>query len=332
MKRNIMYLSILGAVCVVLAVLTAFVGQAQDTLSLITQPVILLGQGLRTLSLSGWAGNLLAWLLFVALSLLPALPPLLRKIKKQALRLSDAFWLGASALLFGLLYLMINPGLAASLFNQNFDASALDMELMVLVIAWLSAIFAAVVLRLLEAGNGRGLATKLHTAILVVCGVLIASICYINFVPLLKAIASFTGGLEGTIYSAMGWDVSAFSGADALIALLRFLADTAPLGILIAALIPLSNLFENLDADDHAGQNIKYAARAFALTKLAIMVTVIGRVGFNLLQLLLARSLNNVNFQLDLPFFELLLAFVIYFLTSYMTKAKTLSDENAKFI
>ena len=90
--------------------------EGESLASLAAFPFAQIGLGLRWLSLSGAVGNGLAIGLYVLLSLIPliALGVIWRRGK---LRQADALLAVLSALLFWVLYLMVNPGLLTAWLN-----------------------------------------------------------------------------------------------------------------------------------------------------------------------------------------------------------------------
>jgi len=92
----------LGAACALAQGVTD-----SDIMVMLLRPFTLLGEALRAWSLSGAKGNLAAWAVVVLLSLLPVfyILPARRKRKQQ----SDWLFLLASLILFGGLFLLVNP-------------------------------------------------------------------------------------------------------------------------------------------------------------------------------------------------------------------------------
>ena len=110
-------LSLEAAACLLLVALLGWNSSEGESLaSLAAFPFAQIGLGLRWLSLSGAVGNGLAIGLYVLLSLIPliALGVIWRRGK---LRQADALRAVLSALLFWVLYLMVNPGLLTAWLN-----------------------------------------------------------------------------------------------------------------------------------------------------------------------------------------------------------------------
>ena len=93
-----------------------------SSLYLFLLPLILIGDGLRALSLSSTIGNIAAIILYVILSLLPLSLALIHKFKGKKLLKSDSLLVLISASTFAVLYLFIHPQIIPSLFNSYISA------------------------------------------------------------------------------------------------------------------------------------------------------------------------------------------------------------------
>lgn len=84
------------------------IGDITNTWNLLAFPWAQIGMMLRGLSVSGAAGNVLAWILYILVSLIPAAVWMGIRCGKRE-RKADLFLPVFSLLLFGLLYLAVNP-------------------------------------------------------------------------------------------------------------------------------------------------------------------------------------------------------------------------------
>ena len=107
-------LAVEAVLCVLLTALKTPVGDA--FVSAMAFPFEQIGLGLRALSLSGAVGNVFAFLLYIAICLLPVGALLLIKRKRNMLP-EDGLLLVLSITLFFIIYWMINPGNMAGLFH-----------------------------------------------------------------------------------------------------------------------------------------------------------------------------------------------------------------------
>jgi len=103
-KRYLLTLAALalGAGCALMQGVTG-----SDVMVLLLRPFTLLGEMLRAWSFSGAKGNLGAWAVVAVLSLLPSLYILIARRKRK--QKSDWLFFLASAVVFGALFLLVNP-------------------------------------------------------------------------------------------------------------------------------------------------------------------------------------------------------------------------------
>lgn len=87
---------------------TVDTGDITDTWNLLAFPWAQIGMMLRRLSVSGAAGNALAWSLYILISLIPA-AVWMRIRRRKMEKKTDIFLPVFSLLLFGFLYLAVNP-------------------------------------------------------------------------------------------------------------------------------------------------------------------------------------------------------------------------------
>lgn len=115
-------------------------------LSAFNNGMLAIGQQLRALSLSGAAGNIAAWAICAAVSLLPVVYILLARRKRK--QTSDLLWPLTGLSLFAGLYFLINPSLAAFFLPSVIPANTLTEWAAILpMYAALSMLIACVTLR-----------------------------------------------------------------------------------------------------------------------------------------------------------------------------------------
>jgi hypothetical protein len=139
MKRKLLYalLCAEAVICVLAALLIP-----PDMGGFIAVWQIPFGQAgalLRTMSLSGSAGNAAAFALYVAICCIPAAFLLIKLIRKRA-KAEDALLAAMSAYLFYLMYMMINPGNiggSISMGSEDIGKSALASVFWSMLIGWL---------------------------------------------------------------------------------------------------------------------------------------------------------------------------------------------------
>jgi len=106
--------AILAALCIALVLCDVL--HAETMFSLLSAPFSCIGNGLRALSLSGAAGDIAAWILYLLFCLAPLVPLLVRLCRGRA-HAEDSLLVILSAVLFYVLYRFINPALIAERFG-----------------------------------------------------------------------------------------------------------------------------------------------------------------------------------------------------------------------
>lgn len=260
---------------------------------------------LRSLSLSGTAGDALAWTLLVCTALVPLLGAAWLFRRGRFCR-ADWILIVLSPLLAGGLYAMVNPGLFRGWF-QGFG-SMVSMALGVLL--W-SVLAAWCVLRLLSvAGGGREKAAAALTGLLY----------------LLAAVYVVLGAY--VLPRALVESLSAGGGPAAVLDFL--VALIAPAGGCAAAV-----LGSELTAALGEGFSPESAARAHRLSRVCaafLMAGLLARVGWNALQLLLAPMLPNLSFQVELPLVTTCFVLAVGLSARLLEQGWAFREENEEFI
>ena len=301
-KRKIWWaLGGLGAVSLGLALLGS---EAADG-AVLSFPFAQWAALLRSLSLSGTAGDALAWTLLVC----TALVPLLRAawlFRRGRFRRADWILIVLSPLLAGSEYAMVNPGL----FRDWFQGFGSMVSLALGVLLW-SVLAAWCVLRLLSvAGGGREKAAAALTGLL----------------WLLAAVYVVLGTYA--LPRALVESLSAGGGAAAV---LGFLVDLiAPAGGCAAAV-----LGAELTAALGEGFSREGTERAHRLSRVCaafLAAGLLARVGWNALQLLLAPVLPNLSFQAELPLVTTCFVLAVGLSARLLEQGRAFREENEEFI
>lgn len=271
-------------------------------------PFAPIAKGLRALSLLSGAGNTAAWVLYLVL----CLSPLAILLKKRPGGRHDLLAPILSLLLFGGMYLLINPGAAASL--PGSAALLTQMEgAPIGGILW-SVIMAWIALELLARSARPGAAPAMTRRLLhLLCICTVTATCLTQG-ALLKVGLTADGGLANKLMQLV------IHGAGAATGLL-----TVP--VLLGAVDLLDAIADGFDD--------KAVAAADALAALAARVlklTVLLRLGCHLMQLALCALLTNTSWQLELPLTELAFALGALLLARYVRESKALRDENDLFV
>ena len=335
MKRKWWAAGALAVVCVALALAGQNSRGGADFLYALTLPFSWAGAGLRALSLSGWAGNALALLIYVLASLTPLLP-LVRKNRRPKGILLRLLLAAMSAYLFFLLYFMVNPSMIQALFHPGLGG-AQDMqpvESALLCVYFYSLLIAYWIIKVIQ--DTDRIPLQLRRLMHVLGAVMIVSVFYINVAGLRGALASLPPP-SGDAF-AFGLNVSMSGGGasypigDGLIAVIRFLTDSAPTILLLGVLPMADRLLKGLEQSYFSEENQRYAAAIALRCRLVILVSLGGMLLIGALQLILARSLYNIHLSGDAPILVLAVSLAMMLLSRYLQRSYAVYKENQMMI
>ena len=286
--------------------------------SVVAFPFEQIGWFLRWLSLSGDVGNVLAWILYAAFCLIPVVVFLrLWKTHPEGRGSCHENWLLLilSAVLFAVMYWMINPGVLGELY-----AIGGESLLGCVVYAVLAAYLVLCVIRAIRRADTVRLQKymQLMLAILgLVFAVIITGVCparYYEEARSLREANTYVSTLN-EIFLLIRFVAYTFP-----FAMDSFLVDTARKLLKIQRQEPYSEEAA-LTADRLARQCVRY-----------LSVTVLLNLGVNLLQLLFIRQLNVVNFTLEIPLLSIGIALAALLFARYIRQTKALKEENELYI
>lgn len=269
-------------------------------------PFAQLGMGLRSLSLSGSAGNILAIVLYVLVCLLPS-AMLLPLKQKGPLKPEDALLPATTLCLFPVLWLMVNPGHMPVAGSEAVFCSVIwSLPAAWLVLRTLRSLFSA----------DRNQLVLWFSRILAVAAMLyVFEICGVLLPALREQLASMDAGYADT---------------ELHFTVIRYLADALPSLLSILLIFRTMDLMEAVRSDSETIPDLAQALSRFCGILLSVSVLV--PVFLNVIQLLLQEYLLNIAFTVVLPVYELVLMLGILLLTRYLAENKQLRDDNNLFI
>lgn len=322
MKRRLL-LGLLGmwaVACVVLHLLQAsFTGAFSAAVAF---PFEQIGEGLRWLSLSSGFGNVVAVVLYCAISLLP-IAFLFVARKRRKLRAEDGLLALLSVLLFVVLYLMINPGLismmAIEIAVQHSDKALLGLVVYSVFCGYL--ILRA--LRLFSAGSAEKLFSYLSIMLYLLNALFVYQIFGSCFNELLTSITKLQAGNVGSEYLL---PVSYFFLG------LQFLVNALPYLLTVLVVFAALRLLDELRAERYSAGTVAATKRISRLCATALVIMVLANISFNLLQLLFTKSLMVGNITVEIPVLPICFVLLALLLTRLITENKRLKDDNDGFI
>ena len=281
-----------------------------------------IGLGLRTLSLSGRVGNAAAIAIYFAVSLLPAAAlPMLRK--KRKLYREDGLLVLLCAVLFAVLYIMVNPGAIGALAGGGAGWLVEKAMLGSMVYSIICGYFILRALRLFFDGS----TGKLVRYMSVMLGLLNVLFVYAVF---------------GACFSGMFGSMSALQAGNAgnehllgtsyVFIALQFVVNALPYVFNMLVVFAAQRLLDEMRKDRYSAETVAAAGQIARLCAAALVAVVLANVGFNLLQLIFAKSLMVVNSLVQIPVFSIAFVLAALLFARLVTENKQLKDESDMFI
>lgn len=294
--------------------------------TLFSFPLAQIGQMLRRLSLSGAAGNALAIIIYLFISLLPVLFSLFLKRSRKSCSI-DLILPVQSLFLFAALYYMINPGL----FVTNVPGGAR----LLLGSVFYSLLFGYIILRILRKYRTAGLKELQNGLRLLLCILVILFACAI----LEEAITDFfkITDILRQENDVSGMNTGFFLEDSAihttyLFFILRFIVEVIPYILDICITLKAVCLLNTLMADCYCERAIRQSGKLASLCVISLAVTVISGMLFNLLQLLFHKNLYEINTVVSIPLFSIAFVLAVLLMAKYIRENQKLKQDNDLFI
>lgn len=319
-KTLLLILVIEAALCVALRILQAsFGGMFAAAMAF---PYEQIGMLLRSLSLSGWLGNIAAFAFYAVFSLVPAVV-LLVLAKRQGFHREDLLLGLLSVSLFAVMYLMINPGIIGSLFGGAAGLSVGKAILGGTVYSVLCGYIVLRALRLFFAGSTEKL-EKYMSALLGILSLVFVWLAFgEGFGRLVDSMAALHAGNTGG---------SRPLGPSEFFLVLQFLVDALPYVLDVAVVFAALRLLDEMRADRYSPECAAAAGRLSRLCGTALAVTVLVSIAFNLAQLMFAKTLAVINSTVQIPVLTIAFVLAVLLLSRFIAENKRLKDDNDMFI
>ncbi len=290
-------------------------------LSVFSFPLLPLAKILRSLSLKGGFYNVLAWLLYLDLSLSPLYVLFLRRKKERLLR---EVLLGAgSALLFYALYQLMNPRNLSALYG-DFGGEGIFAMLMGGVLY--SILFSYIVLSSLQALNGLfayGQGALYLMFLLFVFQVMGPQLW--QWISKSETLIQGNTAMLGGLYGNDNLTISQF------FLLLQFLLGALPYLLGIPLLYRGAKLLE-ISKKGTSEEAMALSERLGKGSVTLIQVTVLMNLSYHFLQLLFLGNILSMEVTLLLPVLPMMASIGIYLLTVLLKENKVLREDNDLFI
>ncbi len=312
MKHNILCLFAALTLAVLITVACVSFG-ITDGILILALPFTFVGKGLRALSLSGSGGNVAAIVLYAVICLLPLLLKFRQKWSKKDLLLPVC-----SALLFYVMYYMINPAYRPTLLQNSAGDLAMAGAVYSVLLSWL-------ILRFLDSFTAADTAT-VYSALRVF---------------LVFCMAEFAVAI---IVSASDWicSIQAIRAANTMpgqnlvptyiFTFLSFAVTAAEYVLDILLLHLARKLLYQLQEDPYTEACCNASRHLSGWCKKYLILLTLSTAALNLLQLLFAARLYDLSVSFRLPLLSIALAFALLALTRLLYRSKELKEDYDLFI
>lgn len=290
--------------------------------TVIAFPFEQIGILLRLLSLSGSLGNAVSIVVYAALCLIPALVLLLLR-KKRKLCTEDALLAVSSAVLFAVIYFMINPGFLGENMGSSMGQGIVKAFLGAIVYSVIFGYILIRILRLFFSADTSRLQKYLMILLYIVNILIVLIIFGVKFSDLLDSFKQLQAGNKGNEHRL---------GFSYVFLVLKYLVDAIPNALIIPVVFSGQNLLTELSADRYSEQTVDCAQKLSRMCGLALCITVLSNIGLNLFQLVFINKLSAANSTVQIPFFSIVFVLAALLLAQYIKENKQLKDDNDMFI
>ncbi|MEE0530635.1 MAG: hypothetical protein UDG85_02455 [Anaerostipes hadrus] len=319
MKSNINKLIMIEVIAGILfAFIASKILHMTEALQIMYLPFELIGKGLRVLSLSSAIGNVIAIIIYAAISMIPAIYVIYQR-KRGRTHKEDILLVVFTGLLFYSLYMFINPGL---MYQKMPDIFSMDQSsLIVMKIIYAFIIYSVPIMkaiRFLGDDSQKNWKSRLYFGMK---GLIAALVSYytllITYAKTFELLHKSENKLQNV--SSIEWFKSVLQLLPIIMTILLFI-----------------NIIHVVKAiEDHKEeQQMTTVARLAGVAKVTAAVTVISDFILNFYQFLLGATLQNVNvtFAPDVSMEPLIIAFGALIFHEYFKRTKQLKEENDQFI
>lgn len=298
--------------------------------SIFTFPFEPIGLGLRTLSLSGVYGNILAIFLYCILCGSPVFYLLYRK-KKQRVIKEDCILAILSICLFAGIFLFINPGYIRYISVPNM---ASDNYLIAIGSTLWSLLICYITLRILhdvEQKESINLLQALHALLIVIIIFTVINILGIRLFSLITEIQQFARQNTDMLQELSITEDTNLTPTYIWL-IVKYGLDNIPSLLLLWTIHLSMKLIRTLQNDSFSEEAVILSEKLGIRCKNVVIAISLLVVITNVLQILFSRLLLNSQYQILIPIDSLILVFIILLLSRKISENRTLKVDNDSFI
>lgn len=283
----------------VLTVTKGFDVKTESIFDLLSFPLTKSADLLGTLSLSGKVGNALAVIIYALVCLIPVFVLLFRISRKTFVK-TDSILVLMSAVLFAVIYLLINPSeMGVHAFNEA-SASTVAFSFWSLLIGYLVLKFADT----LKNTEGKRTEKLLSVVLKIIGAVFMFALCTLEFSKTEVGIV--------TVFSALNSVLPAILG--------------------IRTVFFALDLLTEFSLDRYSENTVREAEKLSRFCILALEFTVGVSALLSVLQLRFINELSNVKFSAEIHLLSIGFVLLVLILSGFLKESKALKEDNDSFI
>ena len=289
---------------------------------IVTWPFKPIANGLRWLSLRGEIENILAWIIYIGICLLPIIYLMIRLTKKVASR-GDILLVIVSILMFINIYYAINPGLVAGvLAPEGLIESGVFAVSSVIYTVLLAYVFFRLLGRYQESGT-QSLIGSLKVLLTMMASFTVIVLTIVIPGSIMKEIQVVMEANAG-YYEGFGLN-NAFIVIRELNRIVPFVYELVILGVAY-------DFMSAFAEDPYCSETIVIAEKLEITCKNAIVWTLLVSVGTNVLQLFFNARILTSHYDINISFTSLLFLLVVMLLVKHFRDTAVIKEENDLFV
>lgn len=322
MKRKLFY--ILLACEAALCIIFCFVKLSWPTLfsSIMAFPFEQIAHVLRILSLSSPTGNVIAFLIYFIISLIP-LMLLLIFSKKRKLKPEDILLIILTGILFGTLYYMINPGTLTTMMGNALSASILKAFLGVIIYSVIAGYILLRILRTFSNSDKHSLYKYLKILLIILNVIFVFVIFGTLFNNMISSFNSCT--VSNTAPEQSLWLNYVFISLNCIISALPYIFN-------VFIVFKVMNLLAEFNEDNYSDKSSALADNLSRWCIKTLSITVVSNIIFNTLQLILIKKLLVIESMVQIPIFSIVFVLATLLMAKYINENRKLKSDNDLFI
>ena len=316
--KNKKLLTLWGIETVLIPIITISTVNSQNMLYAF--PWIQISGGLRSLSRSSAFGNIISLVLYVLFGLLPTGVLVLRKSQTKLQKLlmgtlSVGFFFG--------MYLLINNHLVYPFFNASLHGESLiTMFTFIMTGLVLAIIFGYWIIEIILTTSNMDTLMRNVNVVLCVFGMLL--ICSILGIQLNTLIQSFP--------TPNSFSTEIMPPIDGVYFLFKYTLDVIPNLLALYVIYKVMAVIEAMRVDRHASHTIILVNNLSIITSKTVIFIILLTIFGYITLFLFSKDVSNATFTIEFPFFSLLFALAVLFISKFILENKALKEENEQFI